>query len=47
MGMIQHGERGLGRIVDYTARAIEDTLANYIINAGGWVGNLPFWMSPK
>ncbi|XP_064628687.1 uncharacterized protein LOC135488146 [Lineus longissimus] len=42
MGMIQGGERGLGRLAEYTTRAIEDTLANYIINAGGWnsVGEL-------
>ena len=41
LGLLQKGERGLGKLMDYSVRLIEDKAAEFIINQGGWV-NCPF-----
>ena len=40
LGLLQKGERGLGKLMDYSVRLIEDKAAEFIINQGGWVNCL-------
>ena len=35
--LLLRGLRGIGDVVELTAKLIEDSAANYIINNGGWV----------
>ena len=42
LGLLQKGERGLGKLMEYSVRLIEDKAAEFIIKQGGWV-NCPFY----
>jgi len=39
-GLLLRGLRGIGDVVELTAKLIEDSAARYIINNGGWVCHL-------
>jgi len=38
--LLLRGFRGIGDVVELTAKLIEDSAARYIINNGGWVCHL-------